>query len=157
MAPWRKRHGKGAEVSCLIKFLYPSELISKAYPNPLNQHQLENCITLCQDVKKIKRKEQLSLIVTHNDFKDDNGELLELYAVKRHFKVENEGDPDYFFDGVAKDDNKQAEEEVLPQVINDEVMGVNDGGLQNLAVALNGVVILMMAMSLPQKMFQHLE
>ena len=28
----------------------------------------------------------------------------------------------------------------LPQVINDEVMGMNDGGPQNLAVALNRVV-----------------
>ena len=140
MAPWRKNHGKGAEVSCLIKFLHPSELIRKAYPNPLNQQQLENCITLRQDVKKIKQKEQLSLIVTDNDFKDDDSELLKLSAVKRHFKVENEGDPDYFFDGVAKDDNKQAEEEVFPQVIDDEVMGVNDGGPQNLAAALNGVV-----------------
>ena len=140
MAPQRKNHGKGVEVSCLIKFLHPSELIRKAYPNPLNQQWLENCITLRQDVKKIKQKEQLSLIMTHNDFKDDNSELLQLYAVKRHFKVENEGDPDYFFDGVAKDDNEQAEEEVLPQVIDDEVMGVNDGGPQNLAVALNGVV-----------------
>ena len=93
-----------------------------------------------QDVKQIKQKEQLSLIVTDNDFKDDDSELLKLSAVKRHFKVENEGDPDYFFDGVAKDDNKQAEEEVLPQVIDDEVMGVNDGGPQNLAAALNGVV-----------------
>ena len=30
--------------------------------------------------------------MTHNDFKDDDGELLELYTVKRHFMVENEGD-----------------------------------------------------------------
>ena len=78
--------------------------------------------------------------MTYDDFNDDNRELLELYAVKRHFKVENEGDPDYFFNGVAKDDNEQAEEEVLPQVIDDEVMGVIDGGPQNLAAALNGVV-----------------
>ena len=81
-----------------------------------------------QDANKIKQKEQLSLIVTHNDFKDDNGELLELYAVKKHFKVEPEGDPDFFFDEVAKDDNEQPEGEVLPQVIDDEVMSVNDGG-----------------------------
>ena len=133
-------HGKGVEVSCLIKFLHPLKLIRKAYPNPLNQQQLENCITLRRDVKKIKQKEQLSLIVTHNDFKDDDGELLELYAVKRHLKVENEGDPDYFFNGVAKDDNEQAEEEVFPHMIDDEVMAVNDGVPQNLAAALNGVV-----------------
>ena len=50
-------------------------------------------------------------------FKDDDGELLELYAVKKHFKVEMERDPDYFFDEVAKDDNKQPKEEVLPQVL----------------------------------------
>ena len=41
---------------------------------------------------------------------------------------------------MSKDDNEQAEEEVLPQVIDDEVMGVNDGGPQNLLAALNGVV-----------------
>ena len=96
----------------------------------MNQQQLENCITLCQDVKKIKWKEQLSFIMTHN-FKDGDGELLELYTVKKHFKVEMEGDHDYVFDEVAKDDNEQPEEEVLPQVIDNEVMGVNDGGPQN--------------------------
>ena len=106
----------------------------------MNEQRLENCITLYQDVKKIKRKEQLSFVVTHNDFKDDDGELLELYAVKKHFKVEMEGDPDNFFDEVTKDDTEQPEEEVLPQAIDDEVMDVNDGGPQNLAAALNGVV-----------------
>ena len=35
---------------------------------------------------------------------------------------------------------KQPEEEVLPQVIDNEVIGVNDGGPQNLAAALNGAV-----------------
>ena len=138
MTPQRKNHGKGMEVSCLIKFLHPSELIRKAFPNPMNQQQLENCTTLHQDVKKIRQKEQVSLIMTHNDFKDDDGELLELYAVKKHFKVETEGDPDYFFDEVATDDNEQPVEEVLPQVIDDEVMGVNDRNPQNLAAALNG-------------------
>ena len=78
MAPWRKNHWKGVEVSCLIKLLHPLELIRKAYPSPLNRQWLENWITLRQDVKKIKQKEQLSLVMTHNDFKDDNGELLEL-------------------------------------------------------------------------------
>ena len=62
-----------------------------------------------QEFKKIKQKEQLSLVVTHNDFRDDNGELLELCTVKKHFKVEMEGDPAYFFYEVAKDDNKQPE------------------------------------------------
>ena len=78
--------------------------------------------------------------MTQNNFKDDDGELLELYTVKKHFKVEMERDPDYFFDEVAKDDYEHPEEEVLPQLITDEVLGVNDVGPQNLAAALNGVV-----------------
>ena len=123
----------------------------------MNQQQLENCTTLHQDVKKIRQKEQLSLIMTHNDFKDDDGKFFELYAVKKHFKVETEGDPDYFFDEVATDDNEQPVEEVLPQVIDDEVMGVNDRNPQNLAAALNGGWILITTMSKPQKMFQDLE
>ena len=104
------------------------------------------------------QKERLSLVVTHNDFKDEDGEVLELYIVKKHFKVEMEGDPDYFFDEVAKNDNKQPEEEVLPQVvINNEEMGVNDGGPQNLAAALNGVVDIDYDNEPAQKMFQHLK
>ena len=55
--------------------------------------------------------------MTHNDFKDNDSELLELYTAKKHFKVETEGDPDYFIDEAEKDDNKQPEEEVLSQVI----------------------------------------
>ena len=40
--------------------------------------------------------------------------MTSIYTVKKHFKVKMEGDPDYFFDKVAKDDNEQPEEESLP-------------------------------------------
>ena len=93
-----------------------------------------------QEVKQINRKEQLSLVVTHEDFKSDSDEILELHVVKKHFKVEQGGDPDLFFDTVVDNSNEEAEEPSLPVVIGDEVMGRNHGGANELAAALNGVV-----------------
>ena len=78
--------------------------------------------------------------MTHEDFKSDNDENLELHAVKKHFKVEQEGDPELFFDAVADNSNEEAEEPSLPAVIDDEVMGRNHGGVNKLAATLNGVV-----------------
>ena len=136
----KENHGAGAIVSVLIKFVHPLELIRNKFPNPSNQQRLENCQTLHQEVKQINRKEQLSLVVTHEDFKSNCNENLELHAVKKHFKVEQEGDPDLFFDTVADNSNEEAEEPSLPAVIDDEVMGRNHGGANELAAALNGVV-----------------
>ena len=91
-------------------------------------------------MKQINRKEQLSLVVTHGDFKSDSNENLELQAVKKHFKVEKEGDPDLFYDAVAVNGNEEPEAPPLPAVIDDEVMGRNHGGANELAATLNGVV-----------------
>ena len=51
-----------------------------------------------QEVKKISRKDQLSLVVTHDDCKDAIGNLQGLHAIKKHFSIQEEGDPDLFFD-----------------------------------------------------------
>ena len=104
MAPQRTNHGKGAKVFCLIKFLHPLELIRKAYPNPLNQQWLENFITLCQDVKKIKQKraafphhnpqqlaeDEKTKLMLNTPFK----ELYNLYRYIQHFILKSEFDYD---------------------------------------------------------------
>jgi hypothetical protein len=62
-------------------------------------HRLEGCIVLRQQVQKVSGKQQLCvMIITHEDFKNEDGSFFELYAVKKHFKVTLEGDPDKFFD-----------------------------------------------------------
>ena len=48
-------------------------------------------------MKKISRKDQLALVVTHDDFKDANDNLQELHAIKKHFSIQEEGDADMFF------------------------------------------------------------
>ena len=51
------------------------------------------------------------LIVHHEDFKNDDDIYIELYAVKRYWKVHNEGDSDYFFDAQAPTTEEEDEDE----------------------------------------------
>ena len=140
MTPQSKRHGVGASVKVLLKFLHPSELVRNKYPNLQSGQQLEGCTTIHQEVKRINRHDQLSLVVTHNDLHDYEGNLHELHAVKRYFTVEEEGDPDLFFDASALGQEPEGQQVPLPPVIDTDDNGVNHGGANKLIAALTGVV-----------------
>ena len=74
---------------------------------------LDGCITVHQEFKKINRRDQLSLI------------------------------PDLFFDAVTTSEESEvatASVVPLPQAIDEEVSGRNDGGANDLFNALSGVV-----------------
>jgi hypothetical protein len=139
MPPRKKSFGVGAVVSCLSKFIHPSEHIRKAYPNPVERHRLEDCIVVRQEAKKVGQKTQLCLVVTHNDFKDDNGVLIELHAVKNNWKLKQEGDPDLFFDAVAGHApfDQTVEEQPFPDEILDKGNGYTE---ENLIEALTDIV-----------------
>ena len=81
----------------------------------------------------------MSLVVTHQDFKDGNGDLQELHDVKTHFDIQEEGDPDYFFD-VSQEAQQQQQADLLPAVIDSEILGENHGGTSDLLTTLSGVV-----------------
>ena len=123
MAPQKKTHGVGAVVSTLIKFLHPSALIREKFPSPEHGQRLPGCMTVRQEVKKINRKDQLSLIVTHPDFKDAEGNLQELHAVKKHFTIEVEGDSDLFFDVQLAIQPEQPPDTLLPSAIDADLVG----------------------------------
>ena len=142
MSPTKKTHGKGATVSCLIKFIHPSKLIRNKNPNPASGQRLEGCITVHQEVKQINRKDQRAIVIHHDNSKEADGETLqELYAMKKHFTVQAEGDPDFFFDvPVVVDAQEQSQEQLLPAVVEDDLMGENHRGQQDLAIALTGIL-----------------
>ena len=125
MAPRLGHHGDGATVSALIKFIHPSEHIRNKFPNPCSGQRLLDCITIRQEVKPVSRKEQLTLIVHHEDFKNDDDSYIELYAVKRYWKVHKEGDSDYFFDAQAPTNEQEDEDEqrLLPDAIGVHLSG----------------------------------
>ena len=92
-----------------------------------------------QEGKKISHKDQLALVVTHDDFKDADGNFQELHAVKKHFSIKEEGDPDLFFD-VPQERQEETMDTPLPDAVDNELSGGNHGGLSDLVVAFSGVV-----------------
>ena len=105
----------------------------------MNHQRLEGCRTLQQEVKKINWKDQLSLIVTHKDFLDAIGNLHKLYAVKKHFGIQEEGDSNFCID-VAQETQQEQQDELLPAAIDSELSGENHSGTSDLLTALSGVV-----------------
>ena len=100
MAPRLEYHGVGAVVSALMRFIQPSEHIQSKYPNPLPSQHLDNYTMICQEVKNVSRRDQLTLIVHHKEFKHADDTFIELYAIKQYWKVHQSGHLDYFFDRV---------------------------------------------------------
>ena len=92
-----------------------------------------------QEVKKISCKDHFSLVVTHDDFKDANGNLHELHTIKKLFSIQEEGDPDLFFN-VPQEKQEETMDTPLPDAVNNELSGGNHGGLSDLVVAFSGVV-----------------
>ena len=74
----------------------------------------------------------------HDDFVDGEGNPQELHGVKKYWRVETEGDQDYFFDIAPTSEEMPVP--LLPDAIETELDGGNDGGQNNLLVAFTGVV-----------------
>ena len=125
MAPQLEYHGVGAVVSALMRFIHPSEHIWSKYPNPLPSQHLENCTTIHQQVKNVSRRDQLTLIVHHEEFKHAYGTFIKLYAVKQYWKVHKSGHPDYFFDRVQPEEDNEDKTKDTPilEVVDDHLNG----------------------------------
>ena len=93
----RKRLGKDAKVEVLTKYLHPSRLIQSTLPNLQSNHRLPNCAVVRRETRKVNRREQVVVILHHNDFKTNDGEFEEIYAVPRWCKIVEEGPSENFF------------------------------------------------------------
>ena len=107
-------HGVGAVVSALIRFIHPSEHIRRMFPSPVAGQQLSDCQTVWQEMKEVSQKEQLVIVVHHDDFKTEEGDFIDLYAVKRYWKIHKGGDEDLRFDVEPTNDGGAQGYEMLP-------------------------------------------
>ena len=85
------------------------------------------------------RRDQLCVVIHHNDFKTSSDDFVKLCAVKCYLKVTEEGSPDYFFDHPNTElaDEEEAPQAV-PQVVEDALNGQSNKA--NTLEALHGVV-----------------
>jgi hypothetical protein len=88
--------GKGAAISCLPKYIQPSLWVRNHPLNIGKGHQLEGMTVLQRELKKIRGKEVMAIVVTAPRTVDD-ADTTELYALEKHFKIIFEGDSDYFY------------------------------------------------------------
>ena len=74
----------------------------------------------------------------HEDFVDGEGNPEELHGVKKYWRVETVGDQDYFFDVTPT--SEETPLPLLPDAIETELHGGNDGVQNKFLVALSDVV-----------------
>ena len=108
-----------------MRFIHPSEHIQNKYPNPLPSPRLENCTTIRQEVKNVFQRDQLTLVVHHEEFKHADGTFIELYALKRYWKVHQSGHPDYFFDRVQnqQENEDKTKDTLVPEAVDEHLNG----------------------------------
>ena len=125
MALQLRRLGVGAKVTCLSKFVHPSQHICDKYPNPVSVHCLKGCVVVRQELKKVSRCDQLCVVVHHDEFKTADSTIVELHAVKRYWKVMEEGDSDFFFDDPVAEEEREEEpvSVALPDVVDQAING----------------------------------
>ena len=87
----------------------------------------------------MSRRDQLCVIVHHDDFKTADGEFIELHAVKWYFKVTEEGDPDLFFDDPGESQGQdEATPDPLPDVVGEVLNGQSE--MNNTLEALRSII-----------------
>ena len=125
MAPWLANHVVGAIVLALLRIIHPSEHIHNKFPNVVQGQWHENCVTIHQEVKKVSQKEQLVLVVRHEDFKNPDESYIELHGVKQYWRVSQEGHPDYFFDAITpRDENANSQDEsLMTEAVSEHING----------------------------------
>ena len=109
----KKCFGKATKVTCIIKYLHPSRLISSTFPNTSTaNHRLDGCIVVMQDSKVVHRKEKLVIIIHHEDFKTTDGEPEDLYINNRGRVIES--DLANLNDQIQIDDDNSPAPENIP-------------------------------------------
>ena len=82
---------------------------------------------------------------------DANGNLHKFYAVKKHFGIQEEGDPDCFFD-VTQETQQEQQDELLPAAIDSELSGEIMVAHQTYSLLCLVWLALMMTMTQHQRM-----
>lgn len=129
----KKRLGKDAKVSIIVRYLHPSRLISTTMPNVASNQRIEDCIVIRMAVKKVNRRDQLVIVMKHDNFKTNDGAPEEIYSVSRWCKVQEEGPSEYYFDnednGEAAQPSNEIPEKEMEVELPDVSAQINHRGL----------------------------
>ena len=119
----KKRMGDGAVVQCYLKYLHPTQELSKRFVNARDNFRLNNLVVLRREVKKIRRKDVECVVLQSDEVMNDDVHV-EIYGHLKHFTVVVEGNPANFYNAATPeairtetdgtgDENVELPEEVL--------------------------------------------
>jgi hypothetical protein len=104
----KKTMGVGAVVSALSRLLHPSAVIREKYVNPQKGHRVENLLVIRRESRKINSRDQMAIIMRHDDFPG-----VELYCVERYAHINTAGPAEHYFEAMAPP-ARGPDEEPLP-------------------------------------------
>ena len=81
---------KGATISCISKYIHPSLWVGNHHLNIGKGHQLERIKVMQRELKKIRGKEVIAIVVKGPRTVDD-ADTTELYALEKPFTIISEG------------------------------------------------------------------
>ena len=87
----------------LAKYLHPNDLVNEKFVNRTAGSRVSDLLAIRQEILTVRRKKRLVVVFYH-----DKTEDIELHAVKRWVKVEQEGTAEQYF---ISDDEEDAEED----------------------------------------------
>ena len=79
-----------------MRYIRPVKDVSGRYPNKYKRDAISGMAITHRGVKKVSRRDQMCIIMRHEDFRDR-----EVYCVEIWFWVDTEGPDALFFDGVT--------------------------------------------------------
>ena len=88
-----KKPGVGAVCRAFVKYMHPSELMRNKFVNITAQLKISDLIAIRQEVRRVRRKEQMCIIFRHPYWENQ-----EIYCCKRWVRVLQEGHQDHLFD-----------------------------------------------------------
>jgi hypothetical protein len=89
--------GVGAIVSFPVKYIHPHAARDAVFPQREKGQRLENCGVVRRGLKSINHQHVMCAFVNHADFKDEDGNAIEIWAKEDHVKIDKEGNPEMFF------------------------------------------------------------
>jgi hypothetical protein len=95
----------------LSSFTHETSFVS-IFPNANNTQRIDDFVVLRQEVKKVRRKDVMVVVVALPSMLN-NGQSLELHAIERNLKIIKVGSSDYFFTPVPPAEAAEAAVEAL--------------------------------------------
>ena len=111
------RRGVGALISPLVNKLHPAELVTSVIKNQQNGERLTGCRVVTRKLIKVKGKEQMCIVMTHEKFGDKQIHCSEYYA-----KCTAEGPSDKFFVVDAAKRGRKSVKKAPPKPVTDNAI-----------------------------------